>query len=91
MPKNRRAAALILALCLLTACSAPAPEPEEPERAESEPLVEYIELGELVDAHYFASDGESCWYISDARNTGCTLWTFDLDTREADSVPSPGR
>lgn len=50
------------------------------------PLVEYIELGELVDAHYFASDGESCWYISDARNTGCTLWTFDLDTREADSV-----
>ena len=31
MPKNRRAAALILALCLLTACSAPAPEPEEPE------------------------------------------------------------
>ena len=59
MPKNRRAAALILALCLLTACSAPAPEPEEPERAESEPLVEYIELGELVDAHYFASDGES--------------------------------
>ena len=86
MPKNRRAAALILALCLLTACSAPAPEPEEPERAESEPLVEYIELGELVDAHYFASDGESCWYISDARNTGCTLWTFDLDTREADSV-----
>lgn len=86
MPKNRRAAALILALCLLTACSAPAPEPEETERAESEPLVEYIELGELVDAHYFASDGESCWYISDARNTGCTLWTFDLDTREADSV-----
>ena len=86
MPKNRRAAALILALCLLTACSAPAPEPEEPERAESEPLVEYIELGELVDAHYFASDGESCWFISDARNTGCTLWTFDLETREADSV-----
>lgn len=31
MPKNRRAAALILALCLLTACSAPAPEPEETE------------------------------------------------------------
>lgn len=33
MPKNRRAAALILALtALLTACAAPAPEPEETER-----------------------------------------------------------
>ena len=54
MPKNRRASALILALCLLSACAAPAPEPEEPE---SGAPVEYIELGELVDAHYFASDG----------------------------------
>lgn len=91
LKKYTSTAAALLALCLLAACgdtkpvSSGAQEPEETGLSESGALVEYFELGELVDAHHFASDGESCWFISDSRNTSCDLWTFDLGTQETGS------